>query len=59
MMREFGVVDLALFGSTARDEASPESDSTFWLASMAQRRPGAISVCCFIWKTTWAAAGWI
>ncbi len=26
LMRRFGVTDLALFGSTSRDEASPDSD---------------------------------
>ena len=39
----FGVEQLALFGSAARDELREDSDVTFWSSSRASPRTRAIS----------------
>jgi len=55
LARRFGVTDLALFGSSVRDEARPDSDLMFWSASTGLPRRSAILACSFIWKIYWDA----
>jgi hypothetical protein len=55
LIRRFGITDLALFGSTVRDEARRDSDLMYWSVLMGLPRRSAILGCSFIWKTCWEA----
>ena len=55
LIKRFGVTRLALFGSTVRNEVSPDSDSiSLWLL-MARLLLKDISAFSFFWKTNWVA----
>lgn len=56
--QRFGVTQLALFDSTARDEAGDNSDVNILVGFDGPPPPAVISVCNFIWKINWAAQ-WI
>ncbi len=51
LAERYGVLQLALFGSTARDAARSDSDSTSWLPSTGRPPRNAISVSSSISKT--------
>jgi predicted nucleotidyltransferase len=54
LVRRFGITDLALFGSTVRNEARTDSDIDVLAVSMGQPLPNGILVFSFIWKICWA-----
>lgn len=55
LAERYGVVRLALFGSTARDAARGDSDSTSWLPSMGRPPRNATSASSSTSKTCSAA----
>jgi len=50
LVERFGVTRLALFGSTVRDEARPESDIDIVVAFDGPATSEKYFVCNFIWK---------
>ena len=55
LTQRFGVTRLALFGSTARNAATDDSDVDILVSFMAQPHRNAILACSFIWKICSAA----
>lgn len=51
LMQQFGIVRLALFGSTARDEASEQSDVDILVAFDGMATSEVILAYYFFWKT--------
>ena len=59
LAKRFGVVRLALFGSTARDTVRPDSDVDVLVGfdgPATSERYFGVQFCSSIWKTCWAAA---
>jgi len=54
LAEQFSVLKLALFGSTARDTAGPNSDIDILVEFDGRPPLRAISVFSSIWKTCWA-----
>ncbi len=53
LSRRFGVTNLALFGSVARDEMSDDSDIDILVRSTDRERQKPTSACSFTWRTCW------
>ena len=53
LVQRFGVVDLALFGSIVRDQATDDSDVESWCGSTRRRRQSGILVFNSTLKTCW------